>query len=302
MSASQILKHLKPENVRSYNCSLMNFQATAALTAEQFGWPSIDILNIDAEGQELNIITGMLGETSTGPATLPPVVRYEHQGVGSDAEEDIEDMLHKAGYFTCAEGADVVAFRKSWDLHTFWKAAQPTRWSELTVAELAMCGGGERASNPPPPSPRIVVQEDEVLSLGALVDLGSCAALAKSGPTSADRVAKSSYNAISSRRWVWNKNFPVLFDPSGRLITDISNCGVARCTWAVSSTDSLCVFLFSGAGTPPWVHSLSMDNSGSLTGVRDIDQDGVTVSEDTSGQHTAWFNFKAENPTQGSAV
>ncbi|MCC5859278.1 MAG: FkbM family methyltransferase [Ectothiorhodospiraceae bacterium] len=76
------------------------------------GNPGIDILQIDAEGEDWRILRQLDGLPS-----LPPLVNLEHKGLDPEEREAMQRWLSRSGYLWFEHGRDTCALRIDWQGH-----------------------------------------------------------------------------------------------------------------------------------------------------------------------------------------
>ncbi len=82
---------------------------TLASVAERCGLKRIDLLQVDAEGCELNVLRQVLGE-----GYAPRVVQLEHWALPTGERDTVEAMLRDAGYRLRVGEADLLAIDGVW--------------------------------------------------------------------------------------------------------------------------------------------------------------------------------------------
>ena len=85
---------------------------TLASVAEQCGLKLIDLLQVDAEGCELDVLRQVFGE-----GYAPRVVQLEHWALPAGERDAVEAMLRDAGYYLYVGEADLLAIDGVWSAH-----------------------------------------------------------------------------------------------------------------------------------------------------------------------------------------
>ncbi len=98
---------------------------TLRSVAKQCGLQRIDLLQVDAEGCELNILRQVISEGYT-----PRVIQLEHWALPEAERDAIHLILRQAGYRVRMSEADLLATESAWSQRIGGKAGWPTQESE----------------------------------------------------------------------------------------------------------------------------------------------------------------------------